>query len=123
MQSRLWGNLGMADVAPPLAWNTAVSFVTNTNWQAYSGESTMGHVVQSAGLTVQNFGSAAVGMAVAMAFVRGFVRHRTGELGNFWVDLVRGAVRILLPIAVVATVALVAGGTLQTLSIRAPGRP
>jgi potassium-transporting ATPase potassium-binding subunit len=96
-----------------LAWNTAVSFVTNTNWQAYSGESTQGHLVQMAGLTVQNFVSAAVGMAVAVAFVRGFVRTRTGELGNFWVDLVRGTLRILLPISVAGAVVLVAGGVIQ----------
>ena len=85
-------------MTPALAWNTAVSFVTNTNWQAYSGESTQGHLVQMAGLAVQNFVSAAVGMAVAIALVRGFARSRTGELGNFWVDLVRGTLRILLPI-------------------------
>ncbi len=77
-------------MTPALAWNTAVSFVTNTNWQAYSGESTQGHLVQMAGLAVQNFVSAAVGMAVAIALVRGFARKRTGDLGNFWVDLVRG---------------------------------
>ena len=77
-------------MTPALAWNTAVSFVTNTNWQAYSGESTQGHLVQMAGLAVQNFVSAAVGMAVAIALVRGFARRHTGELGNFWVDLVRG---------------------------------
>src|SRR6516162_10264641 len=69
-------------MTPSLAWNTAVSFVTNTNWQAYSGESTDGHLVQMAGLAVQNFASAAVGMAVAIAVVRGFARKRTGELGN-----------------------------------------
>ena len=87
-------------MTPALAWNTAVSFVTNTNWQAYSGESTQGHLVQMAGLAVQNFVSAAVGMAVAMAFVRGFARRNTGDLGNFWVDLVRGTIRILLPLSV-----------------------
>ncbi len=95
---------------PALAWNTAVSFVTNTNWQAYSGESTQGHLVQMAGLAVQNFVSAAVGMAVAVALVRGFARRNTAELGNFWVDLVRGTIRILLPIAVVGAVILLAGG-------------
>ena len=79
------------------AFNTAASFVTNTNWQSYSGESTMGHLVQMAGLAVQNFASAAVGMAVAVALVRGFARSRTDRVGNFWVDLVRGIVRILLP--------------------------
>lgn len=96
-----------------LAWNTAVSFVTNTNWQAYSGETTQGHLVQMAGLAVQNFVSAAVGMAVAVALVRGFARTRTGELGNFWVDLVRGTLRILLPVAIVSAILLVAGGAIQ----------
>ena len=75
--------------SPTMAWNTAVSFVTNTNWQSYSGESTMGHLVQMAGLAVQNFVSAAVGIAVAVALVRGFARRRTDRLGNFWVDLTR----------------------------------
>lgn len=105
------------EVTPALAWNTAVSFVTNTNWQAYSGESTYGHLVQMAGLAVQNFVSAAVGMAVAVAVMRGFVRTRTGDLGNFWVDLVRGTLRILLPISVVAAIALVAGGAIQNFSL------
>ena len=100
-------------MTPALAWNTAVSFVTNTNWQAYSGESTMSHLVQMTGLAVQNFVSAAVGMAVAIALVRGFARKHTGDLGNFWVDLVRGTLRILLPICVVAAVILVAGGAIQ----------
>ncbi len=100
-----------------LAWNTAVSFVTNTNWQAYSGESTMGHLVQMAGLAVQNFASAAVGMAVAIALVRGFARRRTGELGNFWVDLVRGVLRILLPISLVVAVLLIAGGSIQNFHL------
>jgi K+-transporting ATPase ATPase A chain len=104
-------------MTPGLAWNTAVSFVTNTNWQAYSGESTQGHLVQMAGLAVQNFVSAAVGMAVAMALVRGFARRRTGELGNFWVDLVRGTLRILLPIAIVGAVLLVAGGAIQNFHL------
>ncbi|MFN8071359.1 MAG: potassium-transporting ATPase subunit KdpA [Mycobacterium sp.] len=104
-------------MTPALAWNTAVSFVTNTNWQAYSGESTQGHLVQMAGLAVQNFASAAVGMAVAVALVRGFARQFTSEIGNFWVDLVRGTLRILLPIAVVAAVALIAGGAIQNFHL------
>ncbi|OBG30583.1 K+-transporting ATPase subunit A [Mycobacterium alsense] len=104
-------------MTPALAWNTAISFVTNTNWQAYAGESTQGHLVQMAGLAVQNFVSAAVGMAVAVALVRGFVRQRTGDLGNFWVDLVRGTLRILLPIAVIGAILLVAGGTIQNLHL------
>jgi K+-transporting ATPase ATPase A chain len=104
-------------MTPALAWNTAVSFVTNTNWQAYSGESTQGHLVQMAGLAVQNFVSAAVGMAVAIALVRGLARRRTGELGNFWVDLVRGAIRILLPLSVIAAIILVAGGAIQNFHL------
>ena len=104
-------------MTPALAWNTAVSFVTNTNWQAYSGESTQGHLVQMAGLAVQNFVSAAVGMAVAIAFVRGFARRHTGELGNFWVDLVRGTLRILLPISIVGALILIAGGAIQNFHL------
>ena len=104
-------------MTPGLAWNTAVSFVTNTNWQAYSGESTQGHLVQMAGLAVQNFVSAAVGMSVAIALVRGFARTRTGDLGNFWVDLVRGTLRILLPIAVLSAILLVAGGAIQNFHL------
>jgi K+-transporting ATPase ATPase A chain len=104
-------------MTPALAWNTAVSFVTNTNWQAYSGESTNGHLVQMAGLAVQNFVSASVGMAVAVAVVRGFARRHTGELGNFWVDLVRGTLRILLPIAIVGAIVLIAGGVIQNFHL------
>src|ERR1700712_5500569 len=104
-------------MTPALAWNTAVSFVTNTNWQAYSGESTQGHLVQMAGLSVQNFVSAAVGMAVAVALVRGFARRRTNELGNFWVDLVRGSIRILLPFALIAALILIAGGAIQNFHL------
>jgi potassium-transporting ATPase potassium-binding subunit len=104
-------------MTPGLAWNTAVSFATNTNWQNYSGESTMGHLVQMAGLAVQNFVSASVGMAVAIAVVRGFARKRTGDLGNFWVDLVRGTLRILLPIAVVGAILLIAGGAIQNFHL------
>ncbi|MGZ8801720.1 MAG: potassium-transporting ATPase subunit KdpA, partial [Mycobacterium sp.] len=104
-------------MTPALAWNTAVSFVTNTNWQAYSGESTQGHLVQMAGLAVQNFASAAVGMAIAMAFVRGLARRNTSELGNFWVDLVRGSIRILLPISIVGALILIAGGAIQNFGL------
>ncbi|SON61050.1 Potassium-transporting ATPase potassium-binding subunit [Mycobacterium simulans] len=104
-------------MTPGLAWNTAVSFVTNTNWQAYPGESTQGHLVQMGGLAVQNFVSAAAGMAVAVALVRGFARTRTANLGNFWVDLVRGTLRILLPIAVVGAILLVAGGAIQNFHL------
>ncbi|MGW5144074.1 potassium-transporting ATPase subunit KdpA [Nocardia beijingensis] len=105
------------EMTAALAWNTAVSFVTNTNWQNYSGESTQGHLVQMAGLAVQNFVSAAVGMAVAVALVRGFARRHTGDLGNFWVDLVRGTLRILLPIAFVFALVLVAGGVIQNFHL------
>ncbi len=104
-------------MTPALAWNTAVSFATNTNWQAYSGETTQGHLVQMAGLAVQNFVSAAVGMAVAMAFVRGLARRSTSELGNFWVDLVRGSIRILLPISIVGAIILIAGGLIQNFDL------
>jgi K+-transporting ATPase ATPase A chain len=116
LQNKLFDSLGFPAVSPGLAWNTAVSFVTNTNWQNYSGESTMGDVVQTAGLAVQNFGSAAVGMAVAIALVRGFARKQADTIGNFWVDLVRGTVRILLPIATVSALLLVGGGVIQTLA-------
>ncbi len=116
VQGHLLLSLGFSDVAPALSWNTAVSFVTNTNWQAYSGESTMGYLVQMAGLAVQNFASAAVGIAVAVALVRGFARHETDRLGNFWVDLVRITLRILLPVAVVGAVVFVAAGMVQNLS-------
>ncbi|MEU5779572.1 potassium-transporting ATPase subunit KdpA [Micromonospora lupini] len=116
VQNHLWLSLGFDPVVPHGAWNTAVSFVTNTNWQSYSGESTMGHLVQMAGLAVQNFVSAAVGIAVAVALVRGFARSRTGQLGNFWVDLIRIVLRILLPIAVLGAIALMIGGVVQNLS-------
>jgi K+-transporting ATPase ATPase A chain len=115
-QNHLWLSLGFDPVKPDQAWNTAVSFVTNTNWQSYSGESTMGHLVQMAGLAVQNFASAAVGIAVAVALVRGFARSKTDQLGNFWVDLIRICVRILLPVSVIATIVFIAGGMVQNLS-------
>lgn len=116
IQDRLPGSLGFAAITPDQAFNTAASFVSNTNWQSYSGESSMGHVAQTAGLAVQNFASAAVGIAVAVALVRGFARSRTGELGNFWTDLVRGVVRILIPISVVAAIMLVATGAVQNFA-------
>ncbi|MER7403638.1 potassium-transporting ATPase subunit KdpA [Streptomyces sp. NPDC000070] len=109
-------SLGFRSIDPDQAFNTAVSFVTNTNWQSYYGEQAMGHVVQTAGLAVQNFVSAAVGIAVAVALVRGFARSRTGELGNFWADMVRGVTRILLPLAFVAAIVLVACGVIQNFS-------
>jgi K+-transporting ATPase ATPase A chain len=116
LQDRLWLSLGFDPVTTHVAWNTAVSFVTNTNWQAYSGESTMGHLVQMAGLAVQNFVSASVGVAVAVALVRGFAAERSGSLGNFWVDLTRITLRILLPICVLATIVFMVGGMVQNLS-------
>ncbi|GIJ46804.1 potassium-transporting ATPase potassium-binding subunit [Virgisporangium aliadipatigenens] len=115
VQQHLWLSLGNAAVEPARAWNTAISFVTNTNWQSYSGESTMGHLVQMAGLAVQNFVSAAVGTAVAVAFIRGFARTRTDRLGSFWVDLTRIVLRVLLPVAAPAAVALMAAGVVQNL--------
>ncbi|MGW3248439.1 potassium-transporting ATPase subunit KdpA [Streptomyces sp. NPDC001070] len=116
VQNHLPLSLGFAAITPDQAFNTAASFVSNTNWQSYSGESAMGHLVQTSGLAVQNFVSAAVGIAVAVALVRGFARSRTGELGNFWADLVRGTVRILLPISLVAAVVLVALGAIQNFA-------
>ncbi|ANB10629.1 potassium-transporting ATPase subunit A [Streptomyces ambofaciens] len=116
LQGVLPGSLGFASIDPDQAFNTAASFVANTNWQSYYGEQAMGHVVQTAGLAVQNFVSAAVGIAVAVALVRGFARSRTGELGNFWADLVRGVVRVLVPIAVVGALILVACGVIQNFS-------
>ncbi|MGE3284580.1 MAG: potassium-transporting ATPase subunit KdpA [Pseudonocardia sp.] len=106
---------GRGAVDPGIAFNTAVSFVTNTNWQSYVPETTLGHTVAMAGLTVQNFVSAAVGMAVAVALVRGFVRNSTDRIGNLWVDLTRGVVRILLPLAFVAAIVLVASGVAMSL--------
>jgi potassium-transporting ATPase potassium-binding subunit len=116
VQGHLPLSLGFPGVPAALAFNTAASFVTNTNWQAYSGESTMGHLVQMAGLAVQNFASAAVGMAVAIALVRGFTRKNSDRLGNFWVDLTRTCVRILLPVAVVGAIVFVAAGMVQNFS-------
>ena len=113
LQQHLLLSLGFPAVKADQAWNTAASFITNTNWQSYSGESTMGYLVQMGGLAVQNFVSAAVGMAVAIALVRGFVRSRTDRLGNFWVDLTRGCLRILLPLSFVFAIVLIAGGVIQ----------
>ena len=99
-----------------LAFNTAASFMTNTNWQAYSGETTLSYLTQMLGLTVQNFLSAATGAAVAIALIRGLVRKNTGELGNFWADIIRCTTRILLPICVVVTLLLVSQGVIQNLN-------
>jgi len=115
LQNHLLLSLGFPAVSPAVAWNTAASFVTNTNWQSYSGESTMGHLVQMAGLAVQQFASAAVGIAVAAALIRGFTRNRSDHLGNFWVDLTRIVLRVLLPISIAFALVLVAGGAVQNL--------
>jgi len=114
IQVVLPGDLGLPAVGPALAFNTAVSFVSNTNWQSYSPEATVGYTVQMAGLAVQNFLSAAVGLAVAVALVRGFARRKSGTLGNVWVDVVRGVGRLLLPLAFVSALVLVAGGIIQS---------
>jgi potassium-transporting ATPase potassium-binding subunit len=115
LQAVLGADLGRGAVSPSVAFNTAVSFVTNTNWQSYVPETTMGHFVAMAGLTVQNFLSAAVGLAVAVAVVRGFVRSGSDRLGNAWVDITRGCVRILLPLAAVGAIVLVALGVAMSL--------
>ena len=109
-------SLGLPSVHEALAFNTAASFVTNTNWQSYSPEATMGYAVQALGLAVQNFVSAAVGIAVAVALIRGFARRGSGTIGNFWVDLTRGIVRLLLPFSLVAAVILLLGGVVQNLN-------
>ena len=102
-----------AAVSPDSSFNTAVSFITNTNWQGYSGESTMGYLVQMAGLAVQNFLSAATGICVAIAVIRGFARHSAQSIGNFWVDLTRASLYVLLPLAVVLALALASQGVIQ----------
>src|SRR6202046_3153549 len=103
----------MTAVTPDTAWNTAASFVTNTNWQNYAGEATMGYVTQMSGLVVQQFMSAAVGLVVAIAMIRGFTRSRTDKLGNFWVDVTRCVVRLLIPLAIVGGLILIAGGAIE----------
>jgi potassium-transporting ATPase potassium-binding subunit len=105
----------MSAVAPDLAWNTAASFVTNSNWQNYAGEATMGYLTQVSALMVQQFMSAAVGIVVAIAMIRGFMRSRTDKLGNFWVDVTRCVIRLLLPMAVVGGLVLIAGGAIENL--------
>ncbi|MFY3743644.1 potassium-transporting ATPase subunit KdpA [Anaeromyxobacter sp. Red801] len=120
LQARLPGNpAGLPAVAPLVAWNTAVSFATNTNWQAYGGEATMSHLVQMAALTVQNFLSAATGIAVLAALARGIVARSTGGLGSFWVDVTRITLRLLLPLAAALALALVWQGVPQTFSAEA----
>lgn len=116
VQAWLPYSLGLPPVPEGVSFNTAVSFVTNTNWQSYSPELTMGYTVQFAGLAVQNFVSAAVGLAVAIALVRGFARRRSGTIGNVWVDLFRGSFRVLLPISLLGAVVLLAGGVIQNFA-------
>jgi len=108
---------GMANVSPILAWNTAASFTTNTNWQNYSGESTMGYVTQMSALAVQNFVSAAVGIVVVIALIRGFSRSKTDRLGNFWVDLTRVTIRVLIPFAVIGAIILMATGVIDNFNL------
>ncbi|HEX3598036.1 MAG TPA: potassium-transporting ATPase subunit KdpA [Polyangiaceae bacterium] len=112
----------MAAVPPELSFNTAISFATNTNWQAYGGESTMSYLTQMLALTVQNFVSAAAGMAVLAAFIRGFVRKQTDGIGNFWVDLVRSTLYVLLPLSLVLAIVLVSQGVVQTFGPYATAR-
>lgn len=107
---------GAKNVSPALAFNTAVSFVTNTNWQNYSGESTMSHLTQMLGLATQNFLSAAVGIAVAVAVIRGLTRESSDTIGNFWVDLTRATVRILIPFAVVFAIVFASQGVIQNFN-------
>lgn len=107
---------GLGGVSPDLALNTAVSFSSNTNWQNYAGESTLTYLTQMAGLTVQNFVSAGAGMAMLAAFIRGLARHNTRLLGNFWVDLTRSTLYILLPLSIVLALALVSQGVVQTFA-------
>ena len=107
---------GMGAPTADLSWNTAVSFTTNTNWQSYGGETTLSYFTQMTALTVQNFVSAAAGMAVLVAFIRGFARHSAQTLGNFWVDLVRTTLYILLPLSIVLALVLVSQGVVQTLN-------
>src|SRR5206468_2937467 len=109
-------SLGLPAVPEGLSFNTAISFVTNTNWQSYSPETTLGYTVQLAGLAVQNFASAAVGLAVAIALVRGLAVRTSSTIGNFWVDLVRGVLRILLPLSIVAAIVLIVGGVVQNFA-------
>ncbi|WP_322410609.1 potassium-transporting ATPase subunit KdpA [Microbacterium invictum] len=116
LQQFLPYSLGLPAVPEALAFNTAVSFVTNTNWQSYSPELTLGYTVQFAGLAVQNFVSAAVGIAVAVALVRGFARRGAATIGNFWVDLVRGVGRLLLPLSILAAIALLIAGVVQNFT-------
>jgi K+-transporting ATPase ATPase A chain len=116
LQHFLFLSQGMANVPAALSFNTAASFVTNTNWQNYSGESTMGYLTQMGGLAVQNFMSAAVGLVIAIALIRGFMRSKTDKLGNFWVDVTRAVIRLLLPLSVLGAIILMAGGVIDNFT-------
>jgi K+-transporting ATPase ATPase A chain len=116
LQQYLPYSQGLPAVTPDTAWNTAASFVTNTNWQNYAGEATMGYVTQMSGLVVQQFLSAAVGLCVAIAMIRGFVRSRTDKLGNFWVDVTRCVIRLLIPLSIVGGLVLIAGGAIENFT-------
>jgi K+-transporting ATPase ATPase A chain len=115
VQHHLWPPYAVPQMTGDQSFDTAASFVTNTNWQSYSGENALGYVVQMAGLAVQNFVSGAVGIAVAVALVRGFARSRTDRLGNFWVDLTRISLRVLLPISVLFAIVFVGAGMVENL--------
>jgi K+-transporting ATPase ATPase A chain len=108
--------MSMPKVAPDLAFNTAMSFATNTNWQSYGGETTLSYFTQMLGLTVQNFVSAATGMAVLIAVIRGFIQKQIETIGNFWVDLVRSLLYILLPLSIILSLVLVSQGVVQTFA-------
>src|SRR5256885_11288848 len=107
---------GLGAVSPDSSFNTAVSFATNTNWQGYGGETTMSYLTQMLGLTVQNFVSAATGMAVLVALIRGLARRTTETIGNFWVDMVRSTLYILLPLSFVVALVLVSQGVIRNFS-------
>jgi K+-transporting ATPase ATPase A chain len=110
-----WNPQKLANVTPDLAWNTAVSFTTNTNWQAYTPETTMSYLTQMAGLAYHNFASAAVGIALAIAVIRGVSRHESKTIGNFWVDLTRCFLWVLLPVCLIGSMVLISQGVVQTL--------
>jgi len=116
LQQYLPYSQGLPAVAPDTAWNTAASFTTNTNWQNYAGEATMGYVTQMSGLVVQQFMSAAVGIVIAIAMIRGFTRSRTDKLGNFWVDVTRCVIRLLIPLSIVGGLVLIAGGSIENFN-------
>src|SRR6202142_2984601 len=119
LQHYLLGFAGpnMANVPPETAWNTAASFVTNTNWQNYSGESTMNYLTQMSALAVQNFLSAGVGIVVAIALIRGFTRNKTDRLGNFWVDLTRVTIRLLIPFSIIGGIILMSTGVIDNFNL------